>query len=297
MNINQNHPKSFFKYMKASDAEKVLKNKTLHWSHPSKFDDTLDVAHVCDEKMDESKQKQVYDMIIDLAANFSPNHNINDTHDQFKFLVRSLSLFGSDKTSAILELKKDPVDISNRISELNERWKEIRNDFRILCLGIENDNHHLWDKYAESHKGVVIELACREESDSPWLIAKPVEYVPEKDRFLTVEDWAEILIFEPDKAAECIFEKCTLRKVKDNEHKWFEQNEWRIINTRMPHKTGTVSDYGVNPNDFSAVYFGHEMDSETQYCLLGLLDGKLGHVSAFRCELDGSQNISFRKLK
>lgn len=297
MNTDQNHPKSFFKYMTASTAEKVLKNRTLRWSHPIEFDDTLDVAQVIDERMDNRKQKQIRDAIIDLAANFSLNHNINDTYDQFKFLVLSLSLFGSDKTSAISELKKDPVDISNRISELNDRWKEIRNDFRILCLGIENDNHHLWDKYAESHKGVVIELACREDSGFPWLIAKPVEYVPEKGLFLTVEDWAEILILEPDKAAECIFEKCTLRKARDNEHKWFEQNEWRIIDTRMPHETGTVSDSGVDPNDFSAVYFGYKIDLGTQANLLSLLVGELSHISAFRCELDNSQNMTFRKIK
>jgi hypothetical protein len=237
MNIHHNHPKSFFKYMSASTAEKVLKNRTLRWSHPSEFDDTLDVAKVVDEKMDGKKQRQIRDAIIDVAANISPNHKINDTHDQFKLLVFLLSLFGNDKTSAISELRRDPVDTPS-IAELNNRWKKMRNDFRILCLGIEKDNHHLWDKYAEEHKGVVIELVCRKDLDSPWLIAKPVEYVPEEDLYLTANDWAEILILEPIKAVERIFEKCTLRKSEDNKHKWFEQNEWRVIDVRMHHETG-----------------------------------------------------------
>jgi hypothetical protein len=282
--------------MTASAAEKVLKNKTLRWSHPIEFDDTLDVAQVCDEKIDNNKQKLIQDAIIDLAANAPANLDTKNTNKQFKCLSFLISLFGSEKDSAISELKKDPVDIPNSIVELNERWKEIRNDFRILCLSIEKDNHRLWNEYAEKHKGVVIELVCSD-SDSPWLIAKPVEYVNEKDLFLTAEDWAEILILEPDKAAERIFEKCTLRKAKDNEHKWFEQNEWRIPSFCRHHETGSVSDYGVNPNDFSAVYFGHKMDIETQNNLLSLLDGELSHVSAFRCELDSSQNITFRKLK
>lgn len=283
--------------MPASTAEKVLKNRTLYWSHPIKFDDTRDVAQVCDEKMDSNKQKQIQDAIIDLAASSRANLNKNNTNKLFKCLSSLISLSGSDKSSAISELKKGPVDISNSIAEINERWKEIRNDFRILCLSIEKDNHHLWNKYAEEHMGVVIELACRDESDSCWRIAKPVEYVSEKDLFLTVEDWAEALILEDRKAVEYIFEKCTLRKAKDNEHKWFEQKEWRIIDFCRNHETGTVLDYGVNPNDFSSVYFGHNMDSKTQDNLLSLLVGELGHVSAFRCELDSSQNISFRKLK
>ena len=298
MNVHQNHPKSFFKYMSASTAEKVLKNRALRWSHPSEFDDTLDVAQVCDEKMDKNKQKQIQDAIIDLAADFSSNHNINDTNEKFKCLVFLFSLFGSDKTSAISELKKGPIDISSLIAGINECWeKNIRNDFRILCLGIENNNHHLWNKYAEEHKGAVIELACREESDSPWRIAKPVEYVKEKELFLTAEDWAVAMSLEKNAVANYIIEKCCLRKAKDNEHKWFEQNEWRIPSFRKHHEIGMVSDYGVNTNDFSAVYFGHKMDSETQDNLLSLLVGELGHVSAFRCELDSSQNISFRKLK
>ena len=283
--------------MTVETAEIVLKNRTLRWSHPIEFDDTLDVAQVCDEKMDNNKQKQIQDAIIDLAANFSLNRNINDIHDQFKLLAFSISLHGSGKTSAISELKEGPIDISNSIADLNERWKEIRNDFRILCLSIEKDNHRLWNEYAEKHKGAVIELDCRADSGSPWLIAKPVEYVPEKDLYLNVEDWAEILILKLINAVERIFEKCTLRKAKDNEHKWFEQNEWRIIDLRMPHETGTVSDSGVDPNEFSAVYFGYKMDLDTQANLLSLLVGELSHVSAFRCELDGSQNISFRKLK
>jgi len=283
--------------MSASTAEKVLKNRTLRWSHPSEFDDTLDVAQVCDEKMDSNKQKQIQDAIINLAANILSDYNINDTKNEFKVLTYLLSLLGSDKKSAISELKKYPVDISKSIADLNELWKKIRNDLRILCLGIEKDNHNLWEKYAEEHKGVVIELTCRDSSNSPWLRAKPIKYVKEKDLFITVEDWAEILILELNKAKECIFEKCTLRKAKDNKHKWSEQNEWRIPSFCRHHETGTVSDYGVNPNDFSAVYFGHKMDSETQDNLLSLLVGELGHVSAFRCELDSSQNISFRKLK
>jgi len=281
--------------MTSSIAEKVLKNRILRWSHPSEFDDTLDVAEVIDERLDSKKQKQIRDAIIDLAANLPSNLNINDTSKEFKLIVSTL--LGSDKTSAISELKEEPVDISNGIADLNKCWKEIRNDFRILCLGIEKDNHHLWNRYAEEHKGVIIELTCREESDSPWLIAQPVEYVPEKDLYLTVEDWAELLILELNKATKCIFEKCTLRKAKDNEHKWSEQNEWRIPSFCRHHETGTVSYYTVNPNDFSAVYFGYKMDLKTQDNLLSLLDGELGHMSAFRCELDSSQNMSFRKLK
>ena len=55
MSNKTNQHKSFFKYMSASTTEKVLTNRNLRWGHPSEFDDTLDVAQVCDEKMDSIK--------------------------------------------------------------------------------------------------------------------------------------------------------------------------------------------------------------------------------------------------
>ena len=120
--------------MTASTAEKVLKNRTLRWSHPSEFDDTLDVAQVCDEKMDSIKQKQIQDAIINLMAYFPSDYNINDTNEKVQVLVSLFSLFGNNKNSAISELKKYPIDISKCIADLNELWKQIRNDFRILCI-------------------------------------------------------------------------------------------------------------------------------------------------------------------
>lgn len=231
--------------MSASTAEIVLTNRTLRWSHPDKFDDSLDVAQ------------------------------------------------------AVLDAKKNlSTDISRIITDINKCWVEnIRNDFRILCLGIENNNHRLWNDYAEAYKGAVIELACREESDSPWRIAEPVEYVKEKELYLTAKDWRVVLSLKGRERGEYIIKKCSLRKAKDNKHKWFEQNEWRIPSFRRPHEICMVSDYGVNPNDLTAIYFGHKMDIETQNKLLRLLYGNLGHVSAFRCELDSSQKITFSNLK
>ena len=284
--------------MSAETAKIVLKTRTLRWSHPSEFDDTLDVAQACDEKMDSNKQKQIQDKVIDLAANPPPYLNENKVNETFKLLV-GLIQSSPNKNLIIAEAKKEPVsDISNIIKEINKIWeKSIRNDFRILCLGIEKNNHRLWNDYAEDYKGAVIEFACRKESDSPWLVAKPVEYVREKELFLTAEDWAMVMVLETNAAAHYIIEKCSLRKANDNEHKWFEQNEWRIPSFRRSHETGKVSGYGVNPNDFSAVYFGHMMSIEFQNNIINLLDGNLGHVSAFLGKIDDSQNIVFEKVK
>lgn len=296
MNIKPNHPKSFFKYVSASTAEIILSTRTLRWSHPDEFDDTLDVAQVCDAKMDKIKQKQIQDAILDLAANPPVNINANNANETFKALAQLLQS-SRNKTSTILEAKKHLViDISEAVADLNEQWKEIRNNFRILCLGVEKDNHRLWNDYAETYKGAVIEFACREESDSPWLIANPVEYVSEKDLFLTVEEWAEAMSLETIAMAHYIMEKCSIKKAKDNKHKWFEQNEWRIPSFRRHHEIGMVSHYGVNPNDFVAIYFGHKMSVETQNNILSLLYGELSHVSAFRCKLESPHKMTFSKL-
>ena len=91
--------------MTASTAEKVLRNRTLRWSHPNKFDDSLDVARAVDEKMDENKQKQVQDAFIDLAADLPVNDN-KKTNTAFKLLASSISL-SNNKTVTILAVLYD----------------------------------------------------------------------------------------------------------------------------------------------------------------------------------------------
>ena len=296
ININKNHPKRFFKYMSASTAEIVLKTRTLRWSHPSKFDDTRDVARVCDENMDKGKQKKIQDMTIDLAANPPANLTATNTNEGF-YTLSQLLQSSCNKTSVVSEMKEGHhINISGDIADLNEHWAIMRNDFRILCLSVENNNRRLWNDYAEAYEGVVIEFACREEPDSPWRGAVPVEYVKEEDLFLTAEDWAEALSLNINASARYVMEKCSIRKAKDNKHKWFEQNEWRIPSFCRPHETGMVSDYDVNPKDFTAIYFGHKMSDQTQKNILSLLDGELSHVSAFQCKINRSQNVIFKKL-
>jgi hypothetical protein len=246
--------------------------------------------------MDKGKQKKIQDMVIDLAANPCANLTATNTNELFYAISRLLQS-SCNKTSVALKAKEGlHIDISGAIASLNERWAIMRNDFRILCLSVENNNRRLWNDYAEAYEGVVIEFACREESDSPWRIAIPVEYVKEEDLFLTAEDWAEALSLNNTATAHYIMEKCSTRKAKDNKHKWFEQNEWRIPSFCKPHETGMVSDYSVNPKDFTAIYFGHKMSNQTQKNILSLLDGELGHVSAFQCKINRSQNMIFKKL-
>ena len=73
--------------MTSSIAEVVLNNKTLRWSHPDKFDDTLDVAQTLPGKMDESKQKQIQNKIIDFAVESSDNLSVTPPNEIFKKLV------------------------------------------------------------------------------------------------------------------------------------------------------------------------------------------------------------------
>ncbi|MCF7955397.1 MAG: hypothetical protein K9M75_06315 [Phycisphaerae bacterium] len=296
MNSGQKHPVLFYKYMPASTAKIVLRNKTLRWSHPDKFDDPLDIAKVCDANLDKEKRKQIDDAFIDLAIN-CPANLYPKTNDLFKIQHSLISLM-SDKPHLIEELKRETPEIAlKHISELNRTWEEIRKDFRILCLAIEKDNHRLWNDYADGYKGVTIELAARNDSDSPWLVAQPVEYVKEKELFLTVQDWAIIMSLKKYNAVKYLYEKCTLRKVKDNKYKWFEQNEWRIPSFCRNYESGVISDYGVNPDDISAVYFGCHINIQIQREILELLTEELDHVSAFKHEFDTSKKMNFKKIK
>ena len=66
-------------------------------------------------------------------------------------------------------------------------WESLIPKLRIICLSEINDSMPMWAHYANNHRGVVLELECIEEIDSPWLIARPVIYQDTLPLFITKE--------------------------------------------------------------------------------------------------------------
>lgn len=247
---------SFFKYMPADTAKTVLANRTLRWSSPLRFNDPFDVPR-------------------ELSFGITPAHIVEALSARLTYLLQhpptDTSALAPKVRLLVETVKKDiPAELlaelfaelqevaaqhqptGESMEELRAMWRQCLKELRILCL-TENAAHAaMWYHYADRYAGAVLEFRCNESTDSPWLIARPVDYPQKKPAVYTADGWAEILTLRNDEAVRRMLDVATYTKATD----WSYENEWRIVSFKRPHDVGEYTDYSFNPNDLASVYVG-----------------------------------------
>jgi len=258
----------FFKYMSASTATIVLRNRTLRWSSPVLFNDPFDVPR-------------------ELSFGVTPEQIVNALADRFSSLIEDppedTSVF-QPKVRLILEavkrgiapeLKKELLagvrevaaaqhPTSHSLEALRQLWRSWLPDHRILCLTESPAHVAMWYHYADRYHGAVLEFRCIDEIDSAWLAAQPVAYPVEKPFFYTAEGWAQILNMPHEVAVRTIIHTATYTKSPD----WSYEAEWRVASFKRPTDTGDYTDYKFDLRELGAVYLGPMISSSDRQTLL-----------------------------
>jgi len=284
---------SFFKYVSADVAKIVLANQTLRWSSPVLFNDPFDVVRILAEGIKPSEiQECMIDRIIDI---------IEKEEDFPVGLLPKLRLVleplrqqdGAHLKETVIkvlsEYRINPIQELKGLSELKEMWKAIIPDLRILCLSARNDSAPMWNHYADRYKGAVLELMCRDELDSQWLIAEPVQYPPEKLSPLDKTGWGKVLVLEQQHAARHIIHESSYTKTAD----WAYEQEWRVVSFKKRGEYGEYSDYKFNPLELGTIYLGPEISQEDKGDIESLLTHRFAHVNLFAGKVSGGQYIKF----
>lgn len=245
---------TFFKYMSANTAKLVLANRSLRWSSPLLFNDPFDVPREIAFGLQPVELVQALSRrMIELIEN--PPENTSKLEYKIQIIVEKVKQHPEIKAEVIKSIKDSAAmhrPAGRSMDELRAWWRGFIPDFRILCL-TESPNHvAMWYHYADKYQGVVIEFRCDDALDSPWLIAKPVEYPTAKPGVYTAEGWAELLTMPQELAMSTMIEASTFTKSPD----WSSEREWRITSTKRPTDTGHFTDYKFNNKELASVYFG-----------------------------------------
>jgi hypothetical protein len=150
----------------------------------------------------------------------------------------------------------------------------------------------MWYHYADKYKGVVIELACVDELDSPWLVAAPVEYPLEPTSVFTALGWAELLTLKQDIGLEKMLHALTYYKTPD----WSYEEEWRVSSYRRPGEVAEYADYKIHPLNFTKVFFGPHIDVADKEEILDILVGDLSHVLPYQASIGFGRHLSFEQV-
>jgi len=297
-----NRPNTFFKYMTAKVAKIVLVNHTLRWSSPILFNDPFDVQRNFSWGFD---IEELEEPLLSEVVNLISSDNIPDlsSKPRVEWFVKCLRREDRANERDII-LKELPqltdggiqLAKNNSYEMIKKQWSEFIPQFRILSLSVVYDNLLMWSHYSGSHKGVVLELQCINDLDSPWLIAQPVTYQNTPPMLATKQEWIKSITGQKrlnhDKWQ--FYAPYTLTKTTDWEH----EKEWRVVSFMRPGESGLYTDYPFNPPEVRSVYLGCEISDEDTNDIISLLNYDLSHVRAYRAKkIERERKLSFERIK
>lgn len=263
--------KSFFKYMPASTARAVLATRSLRWSSPLLFNDPFDVPRslsfgITPQQLTEASARYIAQLIQ------QPPANTEHLSAKLRLIVETVKKGIAPEVQQLLlagleEGAPKPTPTGESMNELRAMWSHSVPDLRILCLTESPAHAAMWYHYAHRYAGVVIELRCNEHTDSPWLVARPVDYPEDKPAVYTAEGWAELLALDTNVAVSRLLDIATYTKSRD----WAYENEWRIVTFKRPNDSGHFTDYPFHADDLAAIYLGPLISDDDKRELIRLL--------------------------
>jgi hypothetical protein len=247
---------SFFKYMSADVALKVLNSRSLRWSSPANFNDPFDMGFSLHVDIDQVRVRNltlqslwdVHYSSQELPVGNDLGRLIRDSKGAFPKLSREK--FDQWFAEAIDEsLRK----LLTSVDDFNDDFQNAMRGAKVLCLSERNDSILMWSHYAQMHQGVVFELTCVPELDSVWGAAMRVKYgdMPPlyDDDFLVRLGSGQADVNPHD-----VTRKFVTAKAAD----WCYEREWRVV-LHFEDPNQPTRDIRFSPNELTAVYLGCRM--------------------------------------
>lgn len=242
--------------MSATTATTILTNRTLRWSSPLIFNDPFDVPRelsfgITPAQIVDALAKRFAQLLRDPPMETSVlEPKVRLIVDTIKKGVPSEVLAGF--LGRLQDVAAQHCPTSESMGALQAVWRHWLPKLRVLCLTESPAHAAMWYHYADQYRGAVLEFACNDNTDSPWLGARRVEYMEAKPAAYTPEGWAELLTLQPELAVKKLLDTSTYTKASD----WSYENEWRIVTFKRPGDVGHHTDYTYHAEDLAGVYLG-----------------------------------------
>lgn len=245
----------FFKYMTASTAKIVLKNRTLRWSAPSRLNDPFDIQFNMNIEANPDRLREAALELLwrvhDGQLNVHPDNPLGA-------VINLLRLSGIKLGKEELLKEFGPAfdeGFERMLAVLPQVHKEsaaLTEDIKILCLTIRPDNNLMWSHYADSHQGVVLRFRSIPALGAPYGMAKPVNYVDQVPPLLNEEQLAGIFAGSYSIREAGIFDRTVYTKSKV----WAYEEEWRL-HAGAGRSPGTeFEDCPFGLNELDGIVFG-----------------------------------------
>jgi hypothetical protein len=284
--------------MSANTAKIVLANQKLRWSSPVLFNDPFDVPR---QLVPECTALDIGSSIVLKLAKFLefPNIDISNMSAKLQEGIGFLrELFPEGAPKELLDKLKaqnenPPLGVNSKVQlqNLKDIWEQDILRRRILCLTESPFITSMWNHYADSYKGVVLEFSCIDELDSAWLIARPIEYSDVLPMTYTADGLADLILLNHQSQMDYLTHTVTYLKTTE----WITEKEWRVSSFQEPHEEGLFSDYSFNSRELKSIILGPMINHNDEAEILKL-SARYENVNNFRATIGSSRKIEIQNL-
>jgi hypothetical protein len=271
---------TFYKYMSVGTGRAVLMNKTLRWSTPGILNDPFDIQFDLNFEINRAVVKTATLQKLWDAYNGHEIRIGNALGVLMAAFRQSAPGWTREKFERELALPlEESFDKGEaRLPEINAQVREQMARSKVLCLTTTFDNMLMWAHYAEAHQGLVLRFRNIPELDSPYRMARPIQYLENMPVLMDDEFISDMLSGRISFDPASIMNRLIYTKSSD----WAYENEWRIFSGGGRNRDAPYEDCPFGARELDAVIFGCRMSGENKNELIALARNLYPHTQFFQ---------------
>lgn len=251
----------FLKYVSRATGAIILQNRTLRWSTPGTLNDPYDAQFDLHIDVDQQEVRAAtLQKLWDAYAGDQPAPVGNVLGIAIRWLRERApgmcrEAFEHQFGAAIAE---GLAQGERHLPIMQAEMRPIIAQSKVLCLTIVPDHPLMWAHYAEGHQGVALRFRSAPDLDSPWQMARPVEYRPNMPRLLDANFLADMMSGRAGIDAETIIHRLIFTKSAE----WAYEQEWRIYSGAGRNPQAAFEDIPFHPRELDAAILGCRMSPD-----------------------------------
>jgi len=290
-------PEALYKYMPYSTAEIVLTNQTLRWTTPATLNDPYDIQFDLQIDLDRDKALELTLDKLWRIINEQLQCNIDNPiaklipHLQAMYRHQPRDIFTQQMGKGIRE---SLAALDEKIIKTREETRELLSTIKILCLTDSPTNQLMWAYYADSNRGAVLRFQDEPGADSPYRMAKPMNYSPNLPALFDEEGFSSLVSGLSRLDTLEIFEHLIYTK----SNAWSHEREWRICSGDGRNRQAPHEDLRFGARELTGAIFGCRMPTAQRQTLINIIEKSYPHAEILQATPAGhSYSIELSRLE
>ena len=311
----RNQNRYFYKYVTAEGAKKILALKCLKYSHPSTFNDKADCnfGFNLDFSSDVLSKKLIQRFIEKItsplpilrSSGINMEVEINGQNIRPTEELQKAYMQGKISRQEIIDDFSTPFpghekSFINFIDDCVRITEEILKCCFIFCITEDKDNQNMWERYADSHTGIVLELKTIPSMDNAILAAFPVVYYEKPPPYFDLEDIIDVFIEGKDPMITAT--KGLIKYVTAKEkNEWGYEKEKRVVLflreqelLKLPNPQETF--ISMLKEELESIYLGCNIRDEDKKEIFQLINVNFPEAKVYQQYTKDSLEYSFCEI-